>query len=183
MLNPKIHLKNNRVMLRLRKTRIFVPQIRVKSILHNTFFNYIRVMKIKSYHLILILLSLVVGCNSIKSSHTITPEISENQKSDTIKIKNDSLDFEIYIYDNGFNNWLATQKPRGYYTQNFLENRNKIFVRVYNNRVIDPSRYNSQLYLFTIDYEPRLDYGYEVNYLLYHYFLFFQKKYNQKLFF
>ncbi|MGO2102488.1 MAG: DUF6146 family protein, partial [Psychroflexus halocasei] len=32
-----------------------------------------------------------------------------------------------------------------------------------------------------IDYQPHIDYGYEVNYMLYHYFLFFEQKYNQKL--
>ncbi len=32
-----------------------------------------------------------------------------------------------------------------------------------------------------IDYNPQIDYGYEVNYLLYNYFLFFQREYDQQL--
>lgn len=139
-------------------------------------------MKFKNYHIILILLALVVGCNSVKStSNTSSENLKADQKLDTIKIANDSLDYEIIIYENGFNSWLVTQKPKGYYTQNFLENRNRIYVTEYNNRVIDPSRFNSQLYPFRIEYDFRVDYGYDVNYLLYHYFLFFQERFNQKL--
>lgn len=139
-------------------------------------------MNIKNYHIILILLALVVGCNSVKSTSTTSSEDPKaDQKLDTIKIANDSLDYEIIILEVGFNSWLATQRPRGFYTQNFLENRNRVFVAEYNNRVNEPSRFNNQLYPFRIDYDYQTDYGYEVNYLLYHYFLFFQQRFDQNL--
>lgn len=43
------------------------------------------------------------------------------------------------------------------------------------------TKYNRDLYLMRIDYDPQTDYGYEVNYLLYNYFLFFQRQYDQQL--
>lgn len=141
-------------------------------------------MTIKNYHIILMLLALIVSCNSLKSTSKVTSKPSNtDQQLDTIKIANDSLDYEIIILENGFNSWLATQRPRGFYTQNYLENRNRILVSEYNSRVNQPSRFNNQLYPFRIDYDFQTDYGYEVNYLLYHYFLFFQQKFNQKLVF
>lgn len=139
-------------------------------------------MSLRSLHIIIIIALTIVACNATKNSKNLKPEKAKsNQKYDTIEIANDSLDYKIIILEIGFNSWLATQRPRGYYTQNYLENRNRILVAEYNSRVNEPSRYESQLYPFRIDYNNRTDYGYEVNYLLYHYFLFFQHKYDQNL--
>ena len=46
---------------------------------------------------------------------------------------------------------------------------------------MQPHRFNPQLYELQIDYEPNIDYGYEVNYMLYNYFIYFQIKYKQRL--
>lgn len=104
-----------------------------------------------------------------------------NQEEDTIVVKNDSLNYEIIITDVSFSGWLATQRPRGFYTQQFMEIRNQQYVVEYNNRFRNSVVNSSDLYTFEIEYNHRTDYGYEVNYLLYHYFLFFEEKYNQKL--
>jgi hypothetical protein len=101
--------------------------------------------------------------------------------NDTIRIANDSLEYEIVIIEPGFNAWLASQRPRGYYGLNYLDQRNKFYVTIYNMRVNDPMSFDPNLYPFRINYEMDVDYGYEVNYLLYHYFLFFEEKYNQRL--
>jgi len=103
------------------------------------------------------------------------------KKSDTLRIANDSLEYEIIIIEPGFNNWLVTQFPEAYYAQSFLENRNMFFVAEYNRRVLNSTQYDSQLYLQQINYESNIDYGKEVNYLLYNYFIYFEKTYNQKL--
>ncbi|MFN2262371.1 MAG: DUF6146 family protein [Psychroflexus sp.] len=100
---------------------------------------------------------------------------------DTIRIANDSLEYEVIIFEPGFNTWLQTQRPRGYYSQNYLELKNNFYVTEFNTRVNSASQRNSNLYTMRIDYSPKIDYGYEVNYLLYHYFLFFEEKYNQNL--
>ncbi|WP_368662325.1 DUF6146 family protein [Zobellia laminariae] len=62
-----------------------------------------------------------------------------------------------------------------------MESRNQIFVANYNQKVMQPMRYDPNLYEQQINYEPNTDYGYEVNYKLYNYFIYFQRKYNQRL--
>ncbi|WP_317046424.1 DUF6146 family protein [Pukyongia salina] len=102
-----------------------------------------------------------------------------SETMDTVRIANDSLEYEIIILDLGFNNWLVTQPPEGYYSQSFLENRNRLFVTEYNRRVQNFQRYDPNLYQQEINYEFDVDYGYEVNYLLYNYMMFFQERYKQ----
>ena len=98
-----------------------------------------------------------------------------------VRIANDSLEYEIIIMDIGFNTFLNSQtQPRGYFSLNFLETKNTIWVNSYNIRANNPTVFGS-LYGPSIDYEPHIKYGYEVNYLLYNYFLFFQRKYRQRL--
>ncbi|RRO19764.1 hypothetical protein EIG84_05415 [Flavobacteriaceae bacterium 14752] len=139
-------------------------------------------MKIKPLHILIGLALLILGCNATEKSNQFkAKKTQKTQEYDTIEIANDSLEYKIIILEIGFNSWLATQRPRGYYSQTFLENKNRILVSEYNSRVNEPSRFDPQLYPFRIDYDSRTDYGYEVNYLLYHYFLFFQQKYNQNL--
>ncbi|MGO3182018.1 MAG: DUF6146 family protein [Aequorivita sp.] len=105
---------------------------------------------------------------------------SEVTKNDTIRIGNESLDYEIMIVEPGFESWLASQPPRGYYGQSVLETKNRSFVSEFNIRVSNPGKYSEKLYSERINYDPTVDYGYEVNYLLYNYFVYFQNKYNQK---
>ena len=105
--------------------------------------------------------------------------VSNSEEMDTVRIANDSLEYEIIIMDIGFNNWLVTQPPEGYYGQSFLEGKNRVFVTEYNRRVQNFQSYDRNLYQQEINYDFDIDYGYEVNYLLYNYFMFFQQRYNQ----
>jgi len=139
-------------------------------------------MKYISYCIILIISSIIIGCNSTKNNSNLKSKKDTNSKKvDTISIKNDSIGYEVIILEIGFNVWLQTQRPRGFYSLQFLEQRNMQYVAVYNNRFLEPSTYSRDLYPFYIDYDPNINYGYEVNYLLYHYFLFFEEKYGVKL--
>ncbi len=122
---------------------------------------------------------LIFSCDGYKAPASGTN--SNGQESDTVRIANDSLDYEIIIIEPGFYNWLVTQFPEDYYTLSFLENRNLFYVQEYNRRVINPNQYDSQLYLWQIDYQPNVKYGKEVNYLLYNWFVYFQRTYKQKL--
>ena len=104
------------------------------------------------------------------------------KKGDTVTIANDSVEYEITIIDPGFSAWLnSVAQPRGYYSQQFMESRNQIYVMNWNQRAMQPLTYNPDLYEMQINYDPHIDYGYEVNYQLYNYFLYFQRKYNQRL--
>lgn len=134
-------------------------------------------MKKLLYTMLLALIIISCATTQNKSDSSTQPK----NPNDTIRIANDSLEYEILIIEPGFNNWLVSQPPRGFYGQPYLEIRNKIMVTNYNNRVLQPSRYNPNIYLQQINYDHFTDYGYEVNYLLYNWFEFFQQRYNQKL--
>ena len=106
----------------------------------------------------------------------------KKKEQDTFRIANDKLEYEIIIIEPGFNSWLERMaKPEGYYSQEFLEGRNQIYVSEWNRRVLRPSVYNTSLYEMQIDYNTSIDYGYEVNYKLYNYFIYFQLHYKQQL--
>ncbi len=126
-----------------------------------------------------------MSCNTSKPaiSNKSNPKkelaITEN---DTVTIANEELEYEIIIIEPGFNAWLVSRaQQRGFYSQQFLETRNNIYVIEWNQRVLQPQRFNPNLYELRIDYQQNIDYGYEVNYLLYNYFIYFQMTYNQRL--
>lgn len=132
----------------------------------------------------LLVLAFLIGCNSSKTviSTKNTQEQNNVVANDTVKIENDDLEYEIIIIEPGFNTWLAsTAKPEGYYSQGYLENKNIIYVNEWNNRVLQPQLYDPNLYEMQIDYQQGIDYGYEVNYKLYNYFIYFQLQYKQQL--
>ncbi|AYN67991.1 hypothetical protein D1013_11690 [Euzebyella marina] len=129
---------------------------------------------------------LITGsCTGTKQAVDVSDkeQMAFDQKvGDTVEISSDSTEYEIIIIEPGFNFWLQSiARPEGYYSQSFLENRNQIYVINYNQRVLQPMRYSPSLYEWQIDYNPNIDYGYEVNYKLYNYFIYFQRKYNQRL--
>lgn len=132
---------------------------------------------------ILIICCFAISCNTTKPTTSNKNEALESTKlSDTVSISNDALEYEIIIIEPGFNAWLAsTARPEGFYTQQYLENRNYQYVIEWNQRVLQPQRYNPNLYEMQIDYQPNIDYGYDVNYKLYNYFIFFQLTYKQRL--
>ncbi|MEJ1222016.1 DUF6146 family protein [Sediminicola sp. 1XM1-17] len=146
-------------------------------------------MKIKPFLRITIIFMVMMvcigSCTSNKQALNVTDQekMAFDQKiGDTINIANDSLEYDIIIIEPGFNFWLRSiARPRQYYSQSFLETRNDIYVREWNARVLQPQRFGPNLYELQINYDPFIDYGYEVNYQLYNYFIYFQRKYNQRL--
>ncbi|GGD38229.1 hypothetical protein GCM10011361_01690 [Muriicola marianensis] len=134
----------------------------------------------------MITLSVVMmSCGGSKMNSTVSEQERKafnSTEADTVKISDEESNYEIIIIEPGFNVWLqAVARPPGYYSQTFLENRNRLLVIEWNNRVINNLQFDPQLYQLQIDYDPLIDYGYEVNYKLYNYFIYFQRKYNQRL--
>lgn len=125
------------------------------------------------------------GCNSTKKAVEPTElekKAFSQKEGDTIEIASDKTEYQIIIIEPGFNFWLQSiARPEGYYSQSWLENRNQIYVINWNQRVLLPSQYDPSLYMLQIDYSADIDYGYEVNYKLYNYFIYFQRKYKQRL--
>ena len=137
----------------------------------------------KNFIYIAILSLFVFNCNTSKKTVSKKNEISEvSTQNDTIRIANDELEYEIIIIDPGFATWLVSRaQPEGFYSQQYMENRNRIYVMEWNQRVMLPQQFNPNLYELRIDYDQNIDYGYDVNYKLYNYFIYFQIKYNQRL--
>lgn len=126
-----------------------------------------------------------VACNSQKEAVAGSTTTAGTQvaaaKDDTVRIANDSLEYEVIIIEPGFNTWLASHaRPRGYYAQPYLENKNRFWVTEWNVRANQPERYRD-MYQMRIDYDPKINYGYEVNYLLFNYLVYFQQTTGQKL--
>jgi hypothetical protein len=128
--------------------------------------------------LYIILLGLFIySCSSTKERKMSSGEAI----NDTVRISNDTLEYEIIIIDPGFSYFLnSIAKPEGYYTQSYLENKNQFLVRDFNDRVRQPFRYDPDIYTEEINYDPQIDYGYDVNYKLYNYFVYLSRKYGAR---
>ncbi|KFF05946.1 DUF6146 family protein [Flavobacterium reichenbachii] len=139
----------------------------------------------KNCFYILGVLFTIIACSTTATNTAAVTDNSSTTKSnikDTVRIANDSLEYEVIIIDNGFTSWLASRAfPRNYHSLSFLENKNYQYVTEWNNRVLQPQRFSPNLYEMTIDYQPHIHYGYEVNYLIYNYMIYFQNTYKQKL--
>lgn len=118
------------------------------------------------------ILAIILGCSTSNTSQN--KKFSSDVKSvenDTVKIANEELEYEIIIIDPGFNSWfLSYARPRNYYSQNYLESRNRDWVIGWNNLFTQGNR----LIEMSIDYNSTIDYGYEVNYMLFNYLTYFQ---------
>ncbi|MFT6748604.1 MAG: hypothetical protein ACI9XR_000986 [Flavobacterium sp.] len=138
----------------------------------------------KSIYVFLLLICLV-ACSTQNQITTTSEEKSANipnKISDTVRIANDKLEYEVIIYEPGFGAWLATRaRPRNFYSESYLKGRNRIWVAEWNNRTLQPLRFDPNLYEMQINYEYQTDYGYEVNYMIYNYLIFFQQTYKQSL--
>lgn len=130
----------------------------------------------KKQYLIVIALFVILSC-ATKKNTAFDPN---NSKNDTIRIANEALEYEVLIIDPGFNGWLASYaKPRNYHSQNYMEQRNRVWITQWNQNAISGQR--RELFEMTINYDSTIDYGYEVNYLIYNYLTYFQLTNNIQL--
>ena len=121
--------------------------------------------------------TMIWACSSSPIKNT-----SNTPKEEPVVIANDSLEYEIIIIDPGFTTYLnSIAKPEDFYSQQYLENKNCLYVNTWNYRARNPLQFNSNIYENIIDYSPHVDYGYEVNYKLFNYFEFAQRKYRMNL--
>ncbi|MFA9188525.1 DUF6146 family protein [Flavobacterium sp. FBOR7N2.3] len=139
-------------------------------------------MKNNLYILTLILGLILISCTTQKAT-IVKDKTLNSTSSDTIKIVNEEVEYEVIIIDPGFSTWLNSMAhPRGFYTQSYLETKNQFYINEWNNRFLQPQRFSRDLYEMSIDYNPNINYGYEVNYLIYNYMIYFQNNYRQRLF-
>ena len=129
--------------------------------------------------LVSIALFLLFSCTSNKNFGN---ENTEKLTSDTIHISNPDLEYDVIIIDAGFTSWFNSYaKPKGFYSQSYLETRNKFWILEWNNRARNPIQNNSNLYEMEINYDNTTNYGYNVNYMIYNYLVYFQLTNKQQL--
>jgi len=127
-----------------------------------------------------LMIGIMLLCNGCVSSQNKSLKYADevDQKGKTVfedgsvKISNPEVEYEVIIFDNQFEGWFVTRaRPRGYYNKTFLESKNRQWVNSFNAK----TRAGARGFDYTIDYQSSIDYGYEVNYMIYNYLLYFQE--------
>lgn len=127
---------------------------------------------------IVLIFLLIISCNSFLNTTSTTKDPLPEH---AVRIANDSLEYEIIIIDIGFEAYLnSIARPASFYSQQYYETRNRLYVTEWNIRFQNPGNYDTSIYENRIDYNFNIDYGLDVNYKLYNYFKFVEYKYNQK---
>jgi hypothetical protein len=129
-----------------------------------------------------LLLALTIGMPLTGCKTTRKAESTAQQPPKVKLVKNnaedekDSVEYELIVLDPKFESWLATQPSPHFYSQQYYESWNRLYVSEWNHRHNNPLRYGS-FYATYIDYDPHIDYGLELNYRLYYYFRFIEDEY------
>ena len=127
--------------------------------------------------LYVILALFLLSCGSTQKT------TEKNLPDEAVRIANDELEYEIIIIDIGFQSYLnSIAQPANFYSVEYYEQRNRMYVAEWNNRFRNPQRYNPNIYENEINYDPNIRYGLDVNYKLFNYFKFVEYKYNQRFF-
>lgn len=127
---------------------------------------------------VFVLAVIVFSCNSTKKM-----AVKSTNDEEVVVISNDSLEYEIIIIDQGYHNFLlGVAKPKWYYSEEYYKINNTFYVSEWNLRVLQPYNYSTNIYEMQIDYDPNVDYGLEVNYMLYNYFKFVEYKYKVRFY-
>jgi hypothetical protein len=87
---------------------------------------------------------------------------------------NDSNQYKLIVFDPEFDVYLANQPSVQFYSENYYKTWNIRYISEWNYRYI--SQANTNIYESSINYEPYIDYGLEVEYRLYYFFRFFEHK-------
>lgn len=102
---------------------------------------------------------------------------TQNKQKAELKLVSDSTEYDLLIFDPGFETFLAkVPHDKEFYGNNYLKNWNLQYVAEWNLRALNPARYGS-FYENQIDYQANIDYGLDLNYKLYEYFQYIEEKY------
>lgn len=115
--------------------------------------------------LIAVIVLLIVACAGKKE--LIIEENTDNPE--------DSVTYELIVLDPGFESWYELHSsPAKDHTQSYYESWNQRYVNAWNYQRMG-YRY-AQLIEGNIDYEPNIDYGFELNRKLFYYFMYVENE-------
>ena len=112
-----------------------------------------------------------------------TPQQTTAQTDSKVTIAKDSIEYDVIVTDIGYDYYLNTiAKPMNFYSQAYYEQKNHLYVPIYNQRVRSSySTHWMNIFEQEIEYDNSINYGLEVNYKLYNYFKFIEYTYKIKL--
>ncbi len=116
----------------------------------------------------LVVLVSIWACVSVKNIET--PPGAE------IELVADSTEYELLVFDPGFEVFLAAQLSKDFYSDSYYKHWNTMYCVEWNIRHSNPMRYGD-FYETDIPYDASIDYGIDFNYKLYQYFQFIEKEY------
>lgn len=102
-------------------------------------------------------------------------ERDTNKVTDAESVDSDSVKYELIIFEPGFESWFITRNLKAAaHSENYYKHWNQIYVSEWNRLYLSGHPLlDNQIY-----YDPFVDYGFDINYKLYYYFLFVEDKYN-----
>jgi hypothetical protein len=98
-------------------------------------------------------------------------KVREVIKADTLSAY--SLEHRIIVLAPGFDTWLLNKPSRNFYSNDYYNVKNRLYVAEWNLRYMMAN--NDGLYENYIEYNPRIDYGIDINYKLYYFFKYFEE--------
>lgn len=108
-----------------------------------------------------------------------------SSNSDIVRIDNevldkDSTEYMLIVDEINFDSWMITNSKRiWFHSHEYYQAWNKIYVSEFNARVLNGA---TRPFTEMINYDYTIDYGIELDYKLYWYFMFIQEKYGVSLF-
>ena len=112
------------------------------------------------------------ACSSYSSFNQPQPVGEEIGNTEVAEVK-DSTEYELLIFDIGFETWFATRNMPAMARSNvYYQNWNHRYVIEWNQKHTQGHPYFENF----IYYDPFEDYGFDINYKLYHYFQFVEEK-------
>lgn len=112
-------------------------------------------------------LLIIISCSTQKGA--VKVERSANET-----VVSDSMEYGMETFDAKFESWyLMYKSPALYRSQSYYENWNKQYVTAWNIKAMD-GRKNS-FFETIIGYDPNVDYGFELNHELFHYFQYVEQ--------
>jgi hypothetical protein len=117
---------------------------------------------------ILLFILAIAACNLTQKTATVT--IGNTPEEDQ-----DSVRYELIILDPGFESWMISNaRPVWFHSKVYLENWNRQYVSAWNSKSV--SGRQGRYFDTYIDYQNHIDYGLELNYKLFYYFQYVERK-------
>jgi hypothetical protein len=97
-------------------------------------------------------------------------------KFEPIDESKDSVEYELIIFDPAFDSWFfKNRRPIDFFEKSYLESWNRQLVPQWNSAIATP-RTRDCVPTTYLDYRPEIDYGKELNYKLFYYFMYTQQR-------